>query len=242
MVTSSSSVRNLLVVLLFATGTATVSAKSADTAIPTHDHITNGGVTSYTLANGFKVILVPYPSAGQAKVSLVVKSGSKIEGYGETGMAHLLEHMIYMGAGKRKSVKEDLTRLNANWNGTTSSDQTNYFATLPADQKKLEELIRIKADMFLDPQFTEEDLKREMTVVRNEMERGENSAGSLAMKTLMRQSFAWHGYGRSTIGARSDVEKGAVFMYCRRFTRGTTGRTMPSCWLREPSSRSRRSS
>jgi zinc protease len=211
MPTRSSSARNLLAALLFATFVATVSARSADSAIPTHDHITNGGVTSYTLANGFKVILVPYPSAGQAKVSLVIRSGSKVEGYGETGMAHLLEHMIYMGAGKRKSVKEDLTRLNASWNGTTAADRTNYFATIPADQKKLEDLIRIKADMFLDPRFTEADLKREMTVVRNEMEIGENSAGSLAVKTLMRQSFVWHGYGRPTIGARSDVEKAPFY-------------------------------
>jgi zinc protease len=206
MITISRSTRNLLSALLLACGAGVASAKGAEASIPTYNRITNGGVTSYTLANGFKVILVPYPSAGQAKVSLVIRSGSKVEGYGESGMAHLLEHMIYMGAGKRKSVKEDLTRLNASWNGTTSSDRTNYFATLPADQKKLEELIRIKADMFLDPKFSEEDLKREMTVVRNEMEMGENSAGSLAMKALLRQSYFWHGYGRPTIGARSDVE------------------------------------
>jgi zinc protease len=187
----------------------TVIAGNAGIPVPSpiKDYVTTGGVTSYVLNNGFKVILIPYPSAGQAKVSLVVRTGSKLEGYGESGMAHLLEHMIYLGAGNRRSVKADLTKLNASWNGTTSVDRTNYFATIPADQRKLEELIRIKADMFLAPRFTAEDLKREMTVVRNEMEMGENNPGSKAYAALMRQAFAWHGYGRSTIGARSDVER-----------------------------------
>ncbi len=214
----SASIKNLSAALLVACFAGISPATGAPAAIPTYDHVDNGGVSSYTLANGFKVILVPYPSAGQAKVSLVIRSGSMVEGYGESGMAHLLEHMIYLGAGKRQSVKDDLTKLNASWNGSTSADRTNYFATIPADQKKLEEIIRIKADMFLDPRFTEEDLRREMTVVRNEMEIGENSASSLAMKALLRQAFFWHGYGRATIGARSDVEK-APFQALKDFHR-----------------------
>lgn len=210
--------RTLVAALLAATFATTAPAKVPESAIPTYNHVENGGVSSYTLANGLKVILVPYPSAGEARVSLVVRSGSNVEGYGETGMAHLLEHMVYMGAGKRRSVKDDLNKLNASWNGTTSPDRTNYFATITADQAKLEELLRITADMFIDPRFTEDDLKREMTVVRNEMELGENSAEKIATQALMRQMFAWHGYGRPTIGARSDVER-APFSALKDFHR-----------------------
>jgi zinc protease len=100
-----------------------------------------GGISSHTLANGFKIILIPYPSAPNTRVELMVRSGSKLEGYGETGMAHLLEHMLFKGAGRRKNIKEDLTKLGASYNGTTSQDRTNYFETVDADPNKVDQLI-----------------------------------------------------------------------------------------------------
>ena len=66
-----------------------------------------GGISSYTLSNGFKIILIPFPTASNVRVELLVKTGSKLEGYGETGMAHLLEHMLFKGAGNRKNIKDD---------------------------------------------------------------------------------------------------------------------------------------
>lgn len=71
--------------------------------------VSAGGISSFTLANGFKIILIPFPSASNVRVELLVKTGSKLEGYGETGMAHLLEHMLFKGAGNRKNIKDDLT-------------------------------------------------------------------------------------------------------------------------------------
>lgn len=210
--------RRLFLFLPLAGFVGQLMAATHDPVPRTYNHVENGGVSSYTLANGFKVILAPYSSSGKTKVSLVVRVGSKMEGYGESGMAHLLEHMIYMGAGQRKSVKDELTKLNAAWNGTTSADRTNYFATIQADQRKLEELIRIKADMFLEPRFTEDDLRREMTVVRNEMEINENNPDFLVDQALNRQAFYWHGYGRAVIGARSDVEN-VPYPYLKDFHR-----------------------
>lgn len=177
-----------------------------------------GGIASWMLENGFKIILAPFPSAGSARVELLVKTGSKLEGYGETGMAHLLEHMLFKGAGDRADLKRDLTALGARWNGTTTADRTNYFETVAAESKKIDAAIRIEADRFLRARFTREDLASEMTVVRNELERQEREPMPVVMRTLQRLSYTWHGYGRPTIGARSDIE-GAPFEALQAFHR-----------------------
>ena len=168
--------------------------------------VSAGGVSSYTLANGFKIILIPFPSASNVRVELLVKTGSKLEAYGETGMAHLLEHMLFKGAGERKNVKDDLTSMGASWNGTTTADRTNYFETLSSDPLKLDEVLRLEADRFIRAKFTKADLESEMTVVRNELENSEHNPSRLLFDALGRMSFVWHGYARSTIGARTDIE------------------------------------
>lgn len=190
-----------------ASGTAKSSAKPL---VSQHNlarlEASAAGFSSYVLANGFKIILAPFPSAANARIELLVKTGSKQEGYGEAGMAHLLEHMLFKSAGRRSDLKSDLTALGANWNGTTSTDRTNYYETVPAEPEKIDEALRIEADRFIRASFTKEHLASEMTVVRNELERGDSDAGSLVMRALQRQSYFWHGYGRPTIGARSDIE------------------------------------
>ncbi|WP_301103337.1 M16 family metallopeptidase [Propionivibrio sp.] len=164
------------------------------------------GFSAYVLPNGFKIILAPFPSAANARIELLIKTGSKLEGYGETGMAHLLEHMLFKSAGRRADLKSDLTALGANWNGTTNADRTNFFETVAAEPEKIDEAIRIEADRFIRASFTKEHLASEMSVVRNELERSDNDPGSLVMRALQRQSYFWHGYSRPTIGARSDIE------------------------------------
>jgi len=178
----------------------------ADTKKSLVVEVSAGGISSYTLSNGFKIILIPFPTASNVRVELLVKTGSKLEGYGETGMAHLLEHMLFKGAGHRKNIKDDLTAIGANWNGTTTADRTNYFETLSSDPQKLDEVIRLEADRFARSKFTKADLDSEMTVVRNELENSERSPSRLVFDALARNSFVWHGYSRSTIGARSDIE------------------------------------
>ena len=185
----------------------------------THKNITQekaAGISSFKLANGFKIILIPYPSAPSARVELLIRSGSKLEGYGETGMAHLLEHMLFKGAGQRGNIKDDLTKLGARYNGTTSQDRTNYFETVDADPEKIDELLRLEADRFIRARFTAADLASEMTVVRNELENSEKEPSQLVLTALARNGFNWHGYSRSTIGARSDIE-GASFAALQAF-------------------------
>jgi zinc protease len=198
----------LLCALLFA-GAATEAAPAKPVA-PTESvarlDASAAGFSSYLLPNGFKIILLPYPSAATVRVELLVKSGSKVEGYGETGMAHLLEHMLFKSAGPRADLKSDLTALGANWNGTTTADRTNFFETVAAEPEKVDAAIRIEADRFIRASFTAKHLASEMTVVRNELERGDSDPSSVVMRALQRESYFWHGYARPTIGARSDIE------------------------------------
>ena len=176
------------------------------------------GFSSYVLPNGFKIILVPFPAAANVRVELLVKTGSKQEGYGETGMAHLLEHMLFKSAGSRKDLKSDLTALGASWNGTTTPDRTNFYETVAAETDKVDEVLRIEADRFIRAGFTPADLASEMSVVRNELEQNDSDPGSLMMRALQRQSYFWHGYSRPTIGARSDIED-APFVALQAFHR-----------------------
>lgn len=164
------------------------------------------GFSSFLLPNGFKIILAKYPSAPNVRVELVVKTGSLLEGYGETGMAHLLEHMLFKGAGTRDSIKNDLTGIGAKWNADTTADRTSFFEVISSDPAIVDEAIHIEADRFIATRFTKEDLASEMTVVRNELEQNDASPQSVLMRAVLRQSFFWHGYGRPTIGAKSDIE------------------------------------
>lgn len=174
------------------------------------------GFEAYKLPNGFEIYLLPYPSASDVRVELGVRTGSKMEGYGETGMAHLLEHMLFKSAGQFKDIKAELTALGADWNGTTTADRTNFFETVPS--KHLSKAISIEAARLGDPKFTKADLDKEMSVVRNELERNDNSPENLLIRALLRQSFFWHGYGRPTIGSQSDIES-APFYALQAFNR-----------------------
>ena len=164
------------------------------------------GFESWRLSNGFRLILLPYPSAVDTRVELAVRTGSVQEGYGETGMAHLLEHLLFKSAGNIPDVKQELTRLGVHWNGTTTPDRTNYFETFSANPDILKSILHLEAARFGAAHFTQNDLTSEMTVVRNELERNDNSPQSQLYRTLFRESFLMHGYGHPTIGARSDIE------------------------------------
>jgi len=164
------------------------------------------GVTEYRLANGLRVLLAPDASADTVTVHITYLVGSRHEGYGEKGMAHLLEHMLFKGSKRHPDVKQEFTRRGARWNATTSYDRTNYFETLSATEENLEWALGMEADRMLNSFVRKEDLDSEMSVVRNEFEMGENSAGGVLFQRMQRLAYAWHNYGNSIIGARSDIE------------------------------------
>jgi zinc protease len=165
------------------------------------------GITEYQLDNGLKLLLFPDKSRPTVTVNLTVLVGSRHEGYGEGGMAHLLEHMVFKGTPTHPNVPKALRDRGASFNGTTNSDRTNYFETLPATDDNLEFAIRFEADRLVNSYVKREDLLSEMTVVRNEFERSENSPQALLGKRMMAAAFDWHNYGKTTIGNRSDIER-----------------------------------
>ncbi|HVX13913.1 MAG TPA: pitrilysin family protein [Pirellulales bacterium] len=165
------------------------------------------GITEYRLQNGLRVLLYPDASKPKVTVNLTVFVGSRHEGYGETGMAHLLEHMLFKGTPDHPKIPKALKDRGADFNGTTWVDRTNYYETLPANADNLEFAIRMEADRLINSYVKQEDLLSEMTVVRNEFERGENMPQAILNQRVTAVAFEWHNYGKSTIGNRSDIER-----------------------------------
>lgn len=165
------------------------------------------GITEYQLENGVKLLLFPDPARPTVTVNMTVLVGSRHEGYGETGMAHLLEHLVFKGTPTHEHPSQLLKDRGATFNGSTWVDRTNYYETLPASDGNLEFAIRFEADRLVNSYIRREDLLSEMTVVRNEFESGENSPANLLDKRVMATAYEWHNYGKSTIGNRSDIER-----------------------------------
>jgi len=164
------------------------------------------GIDEYRLANGLQVLLVPDDSKPSTTVNLTIRVGSRFENYGETGMAHLLEHMMFKGTPTHPTVWAEFQKRGLRANGTTAFDRTNYHASFSADEANLDWYIGWLADAMVNSFIARKDLDTEMTVVRNEMEMGENSPESALYKHTLATMFDWHNYGKAPIGARADVE------------------------------------
>ncbi len=165
------------------------------------------GFTEYQFANGLRLVTFVEPSKPKLTVNMTILVGSRHEGYGEAGMAHLLEHMLFKPTAKHPQPDRDLQERGANYNDTTWVDRTNYYETLPASDDNLEFAIAWEADRLVNCPIKAEDLASEMTVVRNEFEMGENSPKNVLEQRMFATAFEWHNYGKSTIGNRADIER-----------------------------------
>jgi len=166
------------------------------------------GVTEYAFPNGLHVLLFPDNSKPKITVNVVYKVGSRNEAYGETGMAHLLEHMTFKSAADGREIFKELTdRAAGNFNGQTSFDQTMYFETVNASDENLKWALGLEQDRMVNMTITQKDLSTEMTVVRNEMESGENNPTNILVERVMAAAYNFHNYGKTVIGARTDVER-----------------------------------
>ena len=165
-----------------------------------------GGISEFRLANGLQVLLIPDPARDTITLNATYLVGSRHEGYGEAGMAHLLEHLLFKGTPRYANPKSEFTARGARFNGTTSYDRTNYFATFPATDDNLRVMLDIEADRMVNAHVSKQDLESEMTVVRNEFEAGENNPFNLLRERISGAAYTWHNYGRSVIGTRSDIE------------------------------------
>ena len=168
------------------------------------------GITEYRLPNGLKVLLFPDASKPTVTVNVTYLVGSRHENYGETGMAHLLEHLMFKGAPKNPQIDQQFNNRGMKANGTTSLDRTNYYETFQASADNLQWAIDMEADRMVHSYIARKDLDSEMTVVRNEFENGENSPFGVMIKRMQSVAYDWHSYGRATIGNRSDIENVAI--------------------------------
>ncbi|TAK31221.1 MAG: insulinase family protein [Saprospiraceae bacterium] len=165
------------------------------------------GITEYHLKdNGLKVLLFPDQSKPTITVNVTYLVGSRHEGYGETGMAHLLEHLVFKGTPNHPDIPQELTEHGARPNGSTWFDRTNYFETFNATEENLRWALDMESDRMVNSYIAKKDLESEMTVVRNEFEMGENDPSGILMERVISTAYLWHNYGNSTIGARADIE------------------------------------
>jgi zinc protease len=166
------------------------------------------GVSEYSFPNGLHLLLFPDNSKPKTTVNVVYKVGSRNEGYGETGMAHLLEHMVFKTTKSGRELFKELTdRTGGNFNGTTGYDQTMYYETFNASEENLRWALELEAARMAQMTMLKKDLDTEMTVVRNEMEAGENSPLNVLHERVMAAAYNFHNYGKTVIGNRTDVER-----------------------------------
>lgn len=180
------------------------------------------GITEYQLPNGLRVLLAPDDAQPTTTVNITYLVGSRHENYGETGMAHLLEHLLFKGTPSLpgKTIPTEFARRGMQYNGTTNQDRTNFFETFAASDDNLDWALRMEADRMVNSFVARKDLDSEMTVVRNEMEIGENNPMRMLQQEMYAAAYRWHNYGKAIIGARSDVERvgiGNLQAFYRRY-------------------------
>ncbi|MEL6659321.1 MAG: pitrilysin family protein [Bacteroidota bacterium] len=165
------------------------------------------GITEYVIDdNQLRILLFPDQSKPTVTVNVTYLVGSRHEAYGETGMAHLLEHLVFKGTPDHPDIPKELNEHGARFNGTTWYDRTNYFETVSATEENLRWALEMESDRMVNSFISGDDLESEMTVVRNEFEMGENSPTSVLLERVLSTAYLWHNYGKSTIGARADIE------------------------------------
>jgi zinc protease len=174
----------------------------------------SGGIKEYKMtSNNLRVLLKKDKSAPVATFMVTYEVGSRNEAIGYTGSTHLLEHLMFKGSRKFNTTKgnsvfQTLQSLGARMNATTWLDRTNYFAVLPSEH--LESLIEIEADRMRNAWIKEEDRRSEMTVVRNEFERGQNSPSGVLDEHIWATAYHAHPYHHSTIGWKEDIENVSI--------------------------------
>jgi zinc protease len=168
------------------------------------------GITEYRLPNGLAVLLFPDETKPLVTVNMTYRVGSKHENYGETGMAHLLEHLLFKGTPSIPDLSAQMNRRGFKMNGTTYFDRTNYHETFTANAEYLDWALRMEADRMVNSFIAKKDLDSEMNVVWDELRRGENNPSRVLTQRMMAAAFDWHNYGKPTIGAPSDLENVSI--------------------------------
>jgi zinc protease len=192
-----------------------MSSMAAPVTADGYTHVKSvGAIDEYTLkSNGLQVLLLPDHSTPTLTFMVTYRVGSRNEVTGTTGATHILEHLMFKGSAHHDRVKGNnvdqlLERSGARYNANTWLDRTSYFENLGSEHLAM--AMDMEADRMRNLLLRDSDRKPEMTVVRNEFERGENSPTGALEKEIYQAAFTAHPYHHSTIGHRSDIEKVSI--------------------------------
>ena len=221
---ASAALPSLWLLALFAAPLCGLAQSSIVTSRPANVRLveTVEGISEYRMSNGMQILLAPDASDQRVTVNVTYMVGSRHEGYGETGMAHLLEHLIFKGSPKTPDPKAEFAKRGFASNGTTTWDRTNYFANFQSDSAAIDWYLQWQADAMVNSFVARKDLDTEMTVVRNELERAENNPLAILGDRVRSSAYIWHNYGKTVIGAKSDIENvdiGSLQNFYRRYYR-----------------------
>lgn len=197
--------------LLAAASLSSIQPSVAAVTVPGFSYVkSSGGIDEYRLdSNGLTVLLAPDHSAPVVTFQVTYQVGSRNEVTGTTGATHILEHLMFKGSDnfndpKGNSVKQFLERVGGQFNANTSNDRTTYFATV--GRENLEGYVAIEADRMRNLWLHEADRQSEMTVVRNEYERGKNDPDNVLLEEVTAAAYVALPYHHPVIGWRSDIE------------------------------------
>ncbi len=165
------------------------------------------GITEYRLGNGLRVLLCPDPSRTTLTVNVTYLVGSRHEVRGQHGMAHLLEHMLTRSTPSYDSIMQALEDRGAQQNADTWFDRTHFYETLSAGNGNLEFVLHLEAERMVQARLRAEDLAQEMAIISNEFELVESDPKRVLSARMRAAAYAWHGYGKPTIGTLSDIKR-----------------------------------
>ena len=171
------------------------------------------GITEFALRNGLRVLIKPDHSIASAIVMTAYRVGSRHEGAGEEGGAHLFEHLAFKGSrrfnpAKGNNLDDIFKQIGGRLNAYTSDDQTVYHVQVPAEH--VEVALAIDADRMRYLFIRDSDKRTEMPVVRQEMDQGLNNPDQAMHKLLSQTAFREHPYHHDTIGSASAVENVSI--------------------------------
>lgn len=191
------------ILLFFMTFQAMTSAIAQTTLQPIHSI---EGINEYRLANGLQVLLIPDSSRPSITVNMTYHVGARHEAYARTGMAHLLEHLVFRGTARFPDILQQFSQKGLQANGSTNTDRTNYYATFHADKETLDWYLQWQADVMQHLEINEKNLRTEIDIVLNERERGQSNPMQVLFERIKSAAYHWNNIGTAVIGAPDDLK------------------------------------
>jgi predicted Zn-dependent peptidase len=174
-------------------------------------HVPYTSIEQYTLDNGLRVVLNQDKSVPVVSISVYYDVGSRNEPEGRTGFAHLFEHMMFQGSENvpKAAHFQFISNAGGTMNGTTSSERTNYFETLPASELPL--ALWLESDRMRSLNVTQENLDNQREAVKEEKRlRYDNQPYVNGFLRLFEMSFKNPANAHSTIGSMEDLDAATV--------------------------------